>query len=195
MIVQSILIRWTKETRGEPYASLRSRHPTCFPLSTNIIPIPPRENSVINEPGKPFLWHQLSFEQTKQGIEWLQEQYKWLPVSGNHIEMKGELPGMRWRRIENKLLVHARYDRSFGKPVRTNGQSELLDEQAFELLPLQYGQIIINGRHTMEDGSVYEQRIMNIWNVTDDSADYSGMNRNTLKQIPDFQYKQLAALW
>ncbi len=187
MIIQSVLIRWTKETRGEPYASLRSRHPIHFPVANNMI----QPGAVVtNERQEQLLWHQLSFEQTKEGIALLHESYEWLPALNNEVDIAGELPGIRWMRIEHKLIVYVHYDHSFGKPVRTNGQSRLLDEKAFELLPLQYGQITINGRHTMEDGSVYEQRVMNIWNVM---TEHSGIH--TLKKIPDYQYKQHAALW
>lgn len=186
MIIQSISVRWTKETRGEPYASIRSQHPTHFPLHKDRIE---QVKAMTQELKEPLLWHRSSFGQTKQGIELLHEHYEWLPVSDNILESESEVPGVRWMRIGDKLCVHACYHPSFGKPVRTNGQSELLNEKAFELLPFQYGQIIINGRHTVEDGSVYEQRIMNIWNVADASMILD------LTSIPDHQYKQLAALW
>ncbi|MCL9662266.1 hypothetical protein L2089_16340 [Paenibacillus hunanensis] len=183
MIIQSILIQWTKETRGEPYASVRSHHPNHFPLPSAIV-----QQSEKLADGQ-LLWHRLSLGQTMQGVELLQEQYEWLTMPEQGTALEGELPGIKWKEVAGKLHVNACYHPSFGKPVRTNGQSDLLDEKAFELTPLQYGQIVINGRHTIEDGSIYEQRITNLWYVTD----YSGIR--SLRSSPDYQYKQIASLW
>ncbi len=189
MIIQSVTMRWTKETRGEPYASVRSRHPIHFPLPQDAIQQRQKGKNNSYDPQDLLLWHQLSFVQTTQGIEQQHQQYEWLSMSDTGVETQCELPGVIWRRVDDRLIIHACYHHSFGKPVRTNGQSDLLDEKAFELLPLQYGQILFNGRHTVEDGSVYEQRVINIWNVANNSTSY------VLKHVPEHQYKQLAALW
>jgi len=141
MIVQTVLIRWMKNTRGEPYASLRTHQPAAFPLPTAIPTNPyPLEKERI-------LVHRLVFHQTVKGIEQIDDTCEWLPMPAADIEIKhAKLPGLFPQRHAEYIAVRFGYDPSFGKPVRTDDRSGLLDELAFVLGKGQYGRIIINGR-------------------------------------------------
>lgn len=186
MIVQTLLIRWMKNTRGEPYASLRTHQPAAFPLPTAIPTNPyPLEKERI-------LVHRLIFHQTVKGIEQIDDTCEWLPMPAADIEIKhAKLPGLFPQRHAEYIAVRFGYDPSFGKPVRTDDRSGLLDELAFVLGKGQYGRIVINGRRTIEEGSVYALQTFNLWNTEDASV----LNSDRLYRDPDYVRTYLASLW
>ncbi|OWR27199.1 hypothetical protein CDO73_23415 [Saccharibacillus sp. O23] len=162
--IQTILLRWSKETRGEPYASPRSRHPKAYAL-----PVPQELRPRGGEPAPErtesggILLHRLAFRQTTEGFLPLQNEALRLsmPETGRPVDerlLAGVLTDLRG----DRLRVRLRYVPEFGKPVRTNGRSELLEQTAFELSAGEYGRVTINGRHAWEDGHVYELRTINI---------------------------------
>lgn len=186
MIVQTVLIRWMKDTRGEPYASARNRHPASFMLPAAI-------PSVSHQAGEePMLVHQLAFQQTATGFERLSETYKWLPMPSANMEIVHErVPGLFPQKRTEDVVVRFAYDPSFGKPARSDYRSRLLNEQVFVLRDGEYGRIIINGRHTLEEGSLYEFRTINVWNMKDASM----LNKNQSGREPNYIRKYLASLW
>lgn len=186
MIVQIILIRWMKDTRGEPYATSRNRHPAVFPLPTGI---PSSAYSVQEEQ---ILVHRLTFHQTVKGIERVSDTCEWIPMPTADIRIgHAKLPGLFPQRHAEYAAVRFCYDPSFGKPVRTDHRSSLLDELAFTLKDGEYGRIIINGRHTIEEGSLYEHRTFNVWNV----ADTSELEKDRLHRKPDYMRTYQVSLW
>lgn len=162
--IQTILLRWSKETRGEPYASPRSRHPKAYALP---LPQELRPRGGKPAPNRPesggILLHRLAFGQTKEGILPLQDEALRLPLPepGRPVDER-LLAGVLTEFQGDRLRVRLRYVPEFGKPVRTNGRSDLLEQTAFELSAGEYGRLAINGRHAWEDGHVYELRTINI---------------------------------
>ncbi|MEJ8302372.1 hypothetical protein [Saccharibacillus sacchari] len=186
MIVQTVLIRWMKETRGEPYATSRNRHPAAFSLPAAI---PSRAYPVQEEQ---VLVHRLAFLQTTKGFQPLSDTCEWLAVSSAGIPPGAKrLPGLTPKRYAQGTEVHFGYDPSFGKPVRSDYQSRLLNERVFVLREGEYGRILINGRHTIEEGSLYEHRTFNVWNVEDTSE----LEQNSVHREPDYMRTYLASLW
>ncbi|OWA33618.1 hypothetical protein B9G55_19895 [Saccharibacillus sp. O16] len=165
LVIQTILLQWTKDTRGEPYASLRHWHPQAYPLPIQsvILPKNSRSASDVLRDDDSVLLHRLAFWQTKEGLIPGQDDTAWLsmPQAGQPIDerlLSGVLPDIRG----DRLHVRLRYVPEWGKPLRTDGQSRLLEKKAFELVPGEWGRIQINGRQTWEEGHIYELRTFHI---------------------------------
>lgn len=190
--IQTLLFRWSKETRGEPYASPRSRHPKAYAL-----PVP---QELRPRGGKPapnrtesggILLHRLAFRQTTESILPLHNEALRLPMPEPGLPVdKRLLAGVLTELHGDRLRVRLRYVPEFGKPVRTNGRSDLLEQNAFELSSGEYGRLTINGRHAWEDGHIYELRTINIAFADDEiPADFFE------RQEPDKRREWLESLW
>ncbi|NGZ75662.1 hypothetical protein [Saccharibacillus alkalitolerans] len=186
--IQSILLQWTKETRGEPYASPRSRHPRSYALP--VLPSRRTEAEASRTESGGMLLQRLAFRQTTDGFRPLQSEQEVLPLPepGSPVDgrlMAGVLPELR----DGRLSVRLRYVPEFGKPVRTDGRSVLLEKLVFELAAGEYGRIRINGRHVEEAGHRYELRTINIAFADDIAANVF------TRREPDRRCDWLEPLW
>ncbi|MDO3410856.1 hypothetical protein QWJ34_13875 [Saccharibacillus sp. CPCC 101409] len=160
LLIQAISLYWDKEVRGGPYAGLR-KEAESFEL-------PPAESfsfgagSVISAGANAVYVHELSLRHNPGGLNKFRENCAGYELSAGTVFDKQE--GLRFSLPEDRreLNVRFRYSPAFGRPIRTDGLSGLLDEPAFALASEQYGRIVVNGRHPRDDGSLYELRIWNI---------------------------------
>jgi len=137
VVVQALVTRWTKESRGGPGAALRNATPTALSL--------PAEQTRAGE----VRVHGVAFDE-RTGFE---------PTSTltvcNLIEFHRVVPGLELRAEAGTLRVRFIWTYFLGAPRRSHGR-------AIRLLPGQWCRLIYNGRHGLDRTWAYESTVLNV---------------------------------
>ncbi|TND08956.1 MAG: hypothetical protein FD123_1810 [Bacteroidetes bacterium] len=151
IIVQSIIVHWSKDFRGGKNAVIRNQVPEALELPIEIFTSP-----------KLIAFHEIRYDfypgSNQQPTVYFSFSDK------EHVQLRGAYIDIK----DNRLMASYKYDHSHcGFPYRTkynpNGVEEPLDEEAFVLTKGEYGRIRFNGKYTDSDGYwYYEKKVHNL---------------------------------
>jgi len=135
IIVQHLTTVWTKASRGAPAANRRKAVPWAIPIDI-------REEA-------PWVFQSADFAESSDFTYRSDRQFT------RHTHRERDR-GLLLELLPDGLHVGFRWEPEVGLPPRHERQN------AFILAPERYGRVIVNGRHSLDEGHWYTQSVYNV---------------------------------